>query len=415
MQRKNEKACKVIDMEKNIRSNEYIGFSQKKNWGCGIIIIVYCTLKPIYLFDSGSMQLCDFFLILSFLYLLIRTKGKFPIPNSRKKILLLMSVFILYQLIINACWYIVYPDSRLLLSILFFFFNYLSFYIIIMIETIIGTEMTVKSFLYGCLYSVLVASLGALISVDVNFRDMGWFNNPNQLGYYAVIVMTVALFFHDRIKKISLIVMFGASIWLILVSGSKAAFLGIIIMAFVYVPLGSENKDLKYVLRTIFLLVLVLVVLFLFFYSEDPHITSNATIMYMRNRISQMSSEADSDLGTGRGYNRIFETGVHFFLGMGEGAYYRFDSLHGKEVHSTYVSLLVSYGLLGFCLLSVLFFLIVKKKNKTMKNLSCLSGILLYFVTHNGIRNTLFWILLAIIYICNFPRILVNKDLQRGN
>ena len=57
-------------------------------------------------------------------------------------------------------------------------------------------------------------------------------------------------------------------------------------------------------------------------------------------------TENDTALGTGRGYNRIFEMD-HFVFGMGEGGYDRFSSLNGMEAHSSYVTLFVSYGVVG--------------------------------------------------------------------
>lgn len=370
---------------------------------CGVIIVIYCALKPIYLFGSGSMQICDYFLILAFLYLLVKTRAQLPIPHIRKNVLKIFGFFIVYQLIINSIFYIIYPDTRLVLSILFFCFNFLAFYIVFMVETIIGSEQTIRSFVYGCYISVLIASFGALTSVGVGARNMGWFNNPNQLGYFALLIVSVALFFRDRMKKINIMIMFASSMWLILVSASKAAFLGVIIMLIIYVLFGDRNRDIKHIFRTVILLSIILAAFYLFFYSNDSRITSNTSIMYMRNRIIRMSSEEDSNLGTGRGYYRLLEMGTNFIWGMGEGAYYRFQTLSGKEVHSTFVSLIVSYGWFGFGLVAVLFYLIVKKKGLTIQNLSCISGLLLYFVTHNGIRNTLFWLFLAAIYISNNP------------
>ena len=107
--------------------------------------------------------------------------------------------------------------------------------------------------------------------------------------------------------------------------------------------------------------------------------------------------ENDSSLSTGRGYSRVWEIGYHFLWGKGEGAYYRFQIMTGLEVHSTFVNILVSYGLIGFAAYVYLIMKPMLHKGETVRNLACFSGLFLYFFTHNGIRNTLLWILLAVV------------------
>ncbi|MBR3158546.1 MAG: hypothetical protein IKF14_05515 [Atopobiaceae bacterium] len=82
---------------------------------------------------------------------------------------------------------------------------------------------------------------------------------------------------------------------------------------------------------------------------------------------------------------------------MGEGSYGRFESLAGYGVYSTYVALLVSYGLVGLVGYSVLFGRCVWQKGAIAHNFVLLSGILFYQLVHNGIRNIIVWMLLATI------------------
>ena len=112
-----------------------------------------------------------------------------------------------------------------------------------------------------------------------------------------------------------------------------------------------------------------------------------------------LSAERDSALGTGRGYDRIREMGIHFLWGMGEGAYGRFQTMSGREVHSTFASLLVSYGLFGLLGYLVLFFKGFVNKRSLLRNLSIMSGIFLYQLSHNGIRNTLLWLVIVLLLL----------------
>ena len=110
-----------------------------------------------------------------------------------------------------------------------------------------------------------------------------------------------------------------------------------------------------------------------------------------------MSAENDSDLGSGRGYDRIGELGYHFLWGMGEGAYGRFEALTNREVHATFVNILVSYGVIGLLVYFWILLSPMAMKQQTVRNYACYSGVLLYFLTHNGVRNTILWMLLAIV------------------
>lgn len=381
-------------------------FSRYKNrWvNCGLIIIIYCAIKPLYFFDSGHMQVCDYFLVIASAILLSKKNFRIVFPQERKKILLVLLYFVGYQMLINMIWFVFgVSDIRFIYSTMYFFFNYWAFYTVILVESDIGTERTIKSLVIGSFISVVIAILGACLDNGVNMRKMGWFNNPNQLGYFAILIVTVAVIFKEHLKKIELLFMIGASVYLITISASKAAFLALIMMVIICVIFGNNTWDVKHMAYTMLLFISLFIAGYLFFYSDNIHIVSNQTLMFMRERILHLNLEADSNLGEGRGYNRIFEIGMHFFWGMGEGAYNRFHSMTGNEVHSTFINIFISYGLIGFFIISNFFWMIVKKEGKTIRNLCCLSGLVLYSFTHNGIRNTLLWILLAVIFISSWP------------
>ena len=301
-----------------------------------------------------------------------------------------------YQVAVNSIWYVSLEDDRLIRSSLYYLFNFMALYTTLWVYMLAGLERTIKGLTLGCFIGGLIASLGALASRGMGSRNMALFNNPNQLGYFAVILLTVVACFPKAYSRRQKAIMMFLSVWLIIVSASKAAFFGMACLSVAYALFAGEKRSVRALMKRILLLLILFALFYLFFFSESSVITGNRSIMYMRNRIFKMSSESDSDLESGRGYGRVLETGVHFLWGMGEGGNKRFISLHGKEAHSTYVNLIVSYGWLGFAAYAYFFARIIRGKNgATRRNLACLSGLLLYFITHNGIRNTLFWILLG--------------------
>ena len=141
--------------------------------------------------------------------------------------------------------------------------------------------------------------------------------------------------------------------------------------------------------------------LFIFLFTDSPLVMNNRTLYLARYRLLNMNNERDSDLGEGRGYARAEEVGTNILWGMGEGAFDRFIYKTGAEVHSTYVNMYVSYGLIGIIGYAWIIGYAVLCRKRVIRNIACMSGLLLYFVTHNGIRNTLFWIMLALVIADN--------------
>ena len=133
--------------------------------------------------------------------------------------------------------------------------------------------------------------------------------------------------------------------------------------------------------------------------NEDDFVYGEISVRTICKILKDIEANRDDvfiDLGSGRGYSRIWEIGVHFLWGVGEGAYNRFQTMKGMEIHSTFASLLVSYGLTGLIGYALIFFRGIVYRGNAIRNLIVFSGVLLYQVTHNGIRNTLLWLFLAL-------------------
>ena len=134
------------------------------------------------------------------------------------------------------------------------------------------------------------------------------------------------------------------SLTMIVLSGSKASFLGLFIFIFL-TELFREDSTRANSIWRILLFLLTFAALYLVFFSNDIRLISRFGLVNLRYRL--MNLEADDQLWMGRGYQRITEVGIHFLWGMGEGDFYRFTSLNGVEAHSAYVTIYVSYGLIG--------------------------------------------------------------------
>lgn len=369
--------------------------------GLSIIILIYFALKPIYLASSGSVQVADLFFALSVLFVIIKNKGRIVFNKNNAVIIGYFCLLIIYQIVINGIWSFVTGDFSMNVNDLYYVFNMLAFATVIYISQELSIASIKRAIGIGSLFAVIITAIGLIIFSNDEVRSVGFFNNPNQLGYFSVIMLTVIALCKEEMKKSHIMIVFVLSFWAVLVSLSKAAILAYFVEIIVLVLFYQNNFSVK---RIVFELVVILIVslgVYLLFFSNNSVIVSNPLLFEIRERIINMSNENDSSLAYGRGYARVGEMASHIIWGTGEGAYDRFDIRHGVEVHSTFVSLLTCYGLIGLLGYLTLIKNAMGKGSAFWNSLFVLSGLLLYSITHNGIRNTLFWILLALIYVNN--------------
>lgn len=368
-------------------------------------VIIYLTIKPIYLFNSGSLQICDFFLAAAILFEIIHSNWKIKMYREGGVIKTLL-LLIIYETIVNFAWFFLYKDSRLLFSSLFYFYNGVALIYFADLGCKNGIDALKRSCAYGIIASSAVCMLGIALNPMRNARGLGFFNNPNQLGLHGILVLTVVFFTGKYLNKVVRYFAIYISLFIIFSSASKAAFLAAIGLLLMFVLFFDKESTLWSKVRKILVLLIFATVVYLFFYADNYLIASNYTIMYMRRRILSMSSEGDSNLAFGRGYARIKELGANFIWGLGEGAYSRFSIMKDHEVHSTFANIIVSYGVLGAFGNIAFWWKLFRDNRNTIFNICGFMGIILYSITHNSMRNTLVWLLFAILFLDKY----FNKD-----
>ena len=79
--------------------------------------------------------------------------------------------------------------------------------------------------------------------------------------------------------------------------------------------------------------------------------------------------------------------------------------VRGYEIHSTFAMILTAYGIIGFLIFSllILVWILDIKRSYGLRGAICICApALLYGLTHNGIRFSMFWVLFAIsIFLSN--------------
>jgi hypothetical protein len=371
---------------------------------CDIILLIYPVLKPFYIFDSGMLQPADMFLMVGFFLLVISRKEanvRYQVVTKVYNTVLLYFSFTCYQFIINIVWFLLLAgtyygtSSGLLKSSLFSLFNFFAILTCIMIYERIGHRMFVK-IAQGFFLSSIVVFLLTVFSSAESIRSTAGFNNPNQLGYFGVLLLAGIIIFGKYLKSTSNIIAAGLSLVFIAASLSKAAILGALISIMLTVLVsGTRGYKINAKVKVFLFIILVFIIYMLLF--DNTLYLKNPTLYAIRNRMDRIWIENDSSFADGRGYRRVLETGIHFLWGTGEGAYQRFVTMPGAEIHSSYMSVLVSYGVIGFLLLTKIItgMLFMDKYNKLV-SVCLFSGVFLYWFTHQGLRNTIFWVLISV-------------------
>jgi hypothetical protein len=359
-----------------------------------LTFMMYFILSPFYLWQSGTPQIADFVLILSIFTFMMSNK-QFVGIKKHKKMLIIIMFFSLWVVTVNMTWSIFLQNHfRFLTTSMFYLYNSL-----VLVFTIVLVhkfqDILIKKIFYAVFASLFVQF--GLFMLNGNFNQIGrisgMFNNPNQLGYFGLLSFAILLFINRRIK-VSILYMVLSMIFsfvLVLSSLSNGAILSWVVLFISFMILELKNFSMKY--RFIFLCFLLSITLMSFYLLSNEGLINQRFVTKFFITLSETNEKIEYSFYQ-RGYYRILEHPEFLLFGSGEGVYERFTLR--REFHSTLGNIQLSYGIVGF----ILFLLILIKSLKSDKFRSwyLIFAILMYGYSHNGIRNTFFWILLALIY-----------------
>lgn len=345
---------------------------------------LYLLLLPVYIFSSGLPQPGDILILLLLPATFLRWNGRMAKASSRP--LRALGAFILWGILLNYTWMIIlgkfgfFGKDTFLLVPVFYIYNGLILLCVLVLHQRYGDR-----FLWLTLNMVLITVISqVLISFVVgggSHRQTVLFNNPNQLGLYALLSANILAFGRHRMGFGTLKSGIGlfCCLYLALLSASKAALAGTAILLAVSV---LSNP------RTIILVGLVMVGLLSF-----PNPLTD-TVERSRTRIEEKQELGFFD---SRGYDRIWNHKEYWVMGAGEGGLSRFadTSIIGDhELHSSAGTLFFCYGLVGVVLFAS--FLLRVIEGTTLRNALLLTPALAYSLAHQGLRFTLFWILIGV-------------------
>lgn len=359
-------------------------------------MILYLLFSPFYIFDSGLPQPADIILSLGSLIFFFSDEFKklYKIDIINK-----FFRFIILVVFINFIYWFYYEaiigvENTIYFTSLFYIFNFLFF---MMYFSFLNSENGIdfKSVNIISITIIITISIQFVLAIlgignDVAVRASIFFNNPNQLGYFSLLMLTLFTILPSYYRKnifITIWMIFSCG-YLVLYSGSRAALGGILLLAGLIFYLEGFKLKLKS-------LIMFLIILFI-----TPTIFNSS---FVNKQIESITTRNDKEeyLNASqtqiRGYDRFFIHPEYILYGSGEGLNQRFNSFHQLEMHSGFGNILFSYGILGFVLFLDFFRLIIKKRELFYGLI--LAPILVYNLTHQGFRDSLFWAVLASVFL----------------
>ena len=344
----------------------------------GFLLCVFMLALPFYSFANGMPQPAD----LAMLVLL----GRLALVLSRKRELpvglwehgLPLALFVLYAWALTLVWTLRLGEARMLVYPLFYSYN-LAVFGGSMLLFLRRGDGFLRMAMHAAAASLILQVLLSPLAFQADaIRQTRFLNGPNQLGYFALLAVTLFVLGDNRrrVHPAYLILVFAAASYLAVLSLSKSALLALAALVFI--------TGLR---RPWILAVAAVAGLAAFFLSD-----SQPLLVKVSERLFTIGVDFDDSLA-GRGYDRLLHHPAHMFLGAGEGAFWRFESFIVGEVHSSFGTLIFAYGLPGLALF--VFFLARVYQSAGWASFALTLPILFYGLTHQGLRFRLLWVLLA--------------------
>lgn len=347
---------------------------------------LYLLLTPIYVFKSGLPQPGDVFVVLLVPIALRGWNGR--LSKAAIKATRALLWFTLWVCVVDYAWALalgnfkIFGTDTFVLFPLYYIYNSLMFLVALVLYERYG-----ERFLRLTLY-VIYVSLGmqvlASFGGQVGGRGALFFNNPNQLGYYALLIACLLVILHWRLKLrlLTSSVALMSCAYLAMLSASRASIAGIAVLLAILV---FSNPRVVFAVSAV-----AIALLFAGGPIAEAFERSQDRVLNRRHHLGFFEE---------RGYDRIVEHKQYLVFGAGEGGLSRFaeSPYQQMEIHGSAGTVLFSYGVVGVLLF--LAFLWQLLRGATLKLLSVLIPPLIYTVAHQGLRFTILWVLFAI-FLC---------------
>lgn len=364
--------------------------SLAQSWITGLFLFFGIATLPLYLLPSGGIQISHLLLVI--FAGLTFTDVKISWTTAHKILALMAGLALMRESIAGLT-----GEGHLsgLLQAVMILFN-------LLILLALYHAAREGRFTKVITFAILGAALIAIVPIAqsgfdfrgsaIQEREIGTFNNPNQLAYFSACLFSIAGlgFATKRIPLAYCLAVLAISLVLTIVSLSKAALFGcgaaLIMLGFVFFRSFTAR-----ILATS----MVLVAAVYFMFQIDFSGGENYKFVL---RLMDVGSDHDDNLRN-RGYFVLYDgadTILEMFFGLG---FKKVLTVLGHEVHSTLAVNFMNYGLVG----GTIYLAFIGSWMSRMLDrcgASVAAAILLppmlYGVAHNGTRFTIFYVLIAL-------------------
>lgn len=373
-----------------------------------IFLLLFILLRPFYVRMSGHVQPADGLLMAYFLCTLVKDiKAHKLVSNLRRDVFLY--VFLLSAIGINLIYFLYVPNKRFLMSSL-----YLLYMGIVVYSYHSGINRKLIDQIRYVLYAgIIIQFLMWAFGVGNVFyetweegatRYMGSFTDPNQLGFFVFIVITYAYLTKNRkVDYVLFPVSLVLGIYLVLLSKSLAVLLGIsVLLALIVIRFLFEKCKINRIILASGLVLLTLGTVRYFTPSRDFSIENveYTTVNRIRYKMHTLIyADGIQYVLRERAAEKILTYPEYFAYGAGEGNYERYYPDPVNEIHSSFINLFYSYGIIPFSFLVIWLYKGLRNINRTV--VICLITILVESTFLVNYRQALFWITwLTMFYLC---------------
>lgn len=367
-----------------------------------LIWFLALSASQFYVFKSGVPQPSHLLLIFIFIYFLfVCQKELFSV--FKYEYVRPIVFFVVYAVTINVFFAALNLHLSFLFSILYFIFGIFSLSLILFY--LVKNELNFKPIIFSLYLGLVILLVLCLFEIgrfDFFPRFNAFFNDPNQMAFWALCV-AASFFLLSSIFKVNFIYVASSLIMLVLIilsSASRSALVGLLPMLLGLIIL---NKDyLKSMSTKLIGIFFGFVFIFYFIYL----ISGMEQTQYLIDRF--VTADTDQQLSD-RGYDRFSGYYQYLLFGAGQGDESRFNATH--EIHSTWAGILFYYGLIGFSIF-LYFILKIFFKLSLAEKLIYLSPLIYGFATF-GARTPIFWVFIGIAIFAAYRRSKTKSILHR--
>jgi hypothetical protein len=294
------------------------------------------------------------------------------------------------MILVNGCWILITGNVEFVLPSIYICFNYLVFRTVLVLYSHFGSRLLWVT-IHSAIASTLALSFFSVFSANANtFRSAVLFNNPNQLAYFTLITATMVAFGGRRVDIDARVQMafYLAATYLLAVANSKAGLLGFVVLLVVVL---FSRPSVAVAVALVALLTLEL---------------AGPASLLVENVDTRLSVVQADDTFASRGYGLLTDFPEHIVLGAGDADFFRFGS--DREIHSTWGTIVFAYGIPGALLFGSLLIRLFQVTG--VGGAMFFLPTALYGLAHNGIRFTLFWVMLAFMLATGFETAHVESD-----